>query len=51
MEMRLGFNRIPTGSEERNENTYFELTIVLSDGCRIRVATRALRLELHEQQL
>ena len=44
LERRLGNTRLLSGSEARNGATAFELTIVLSDGCEIRVAMKGLHL-------
>jgi hypothetical protein len=45
LERRLGANRIPSGSEARNSTEAMELTIVLSDGCKVRVAMKGLRID------
>lgn len=45
LERRLGATRPPSGSQARNGRTTMELTVVLSDGCEIRVAMNGLRLE------
>jgi hypothetical protein len=45
IERRLGPTRLPSGSEARNGSTTMELTIVLSDGCEVRVAMKGLHIE------
>lgn len=45
LERRLGATPLPSGSEARNGTAAMELTIVLSDGCEVRVAMKGLRLD------
>ena len=45
LERRLGVTRLSSGSEARNGTAAMELTIVLSDGCEVRVAMKGLRLD------
>lgn len=49
LERRLGATRLPSGSEARNSMAAMELTIVLSDGCEVRVAMKGLRLDSAEK--
>lgn len=48
LERRLGVTHLPSGSEARNAAGAMELTIVLSDGCEVRVAMKGLRIESTE---
>lgn len=49
LERRLGADRLPSGNVARNGATAMELTIILSDGCEVRVAMKGLRLDSAEK--
>lgn len=51
LDTRLGSNRPDSGSEVRNSGIGMQLTIVLSDGCELRVAMKGFSLELGEPEL
>jgi hypothetical protein len=50
LERRHSASRGPSGSGARNGGTAMELTVVLSDGCEVRVAMKGLRLEPSEAE-